>query len=78
MLETKIFDEIFLLINLYNANLECDQLTTFSTLLKWLEGIDDISNKKIILGGDFNLFLDCKLEAVGGNPSFKKKIYFKT
>ena len=62
ILETKIFDEIFLLINLYNANLECDQLTTFSTLLKLLEEIDDISNKKIILGGDFNLFLDRNLK----------------
>ena len=70
MLETTIFDEIFLLINLYNANLECDQLTTFSTLLKLVEEIDDTSNKKIILGGDFNLFQDCNLEAVGGNPSF--------
>ena len=79
MLETKISDEIFLLINLYNTNLECDQLTTFSNLLKFFEEIDDISNKSIISGGDFNLFLDCKLEAVGGNPSLKKKkIYFKT
>ena len=77
MLETKIFDEIFLLINLYNANLECDQLTTFSTLLKLLEEIDDISNKKIILGRDFNLFFDCKLEAFSGNPCLKKN-YFKT
>ena len=54
MLETKIFDEIFLLMNLYNANLECDQLTNFSTLLRLLEEMNDISNKKIILGGDFN------------------------
>ena len=75
MLETKIFDEIFLLINLYKANLEYDQLTTSSTLLKLLERIDDISNKKIILGGDFNLFLDYKLEAVGGNPSLKKNLF---
>ena len=75
MLETKIFDQIFLLINLYKANLEYDQLTTFSTLLKLLEQIDDISNKKIILGGDFNLFLDYKLEAVGGNPSLKKNLF---
>ena len=43
MLETKTFDEIFLLINLYNTNLECDQLTTFSTLLKFLEEIDDMT-----------------------------------
>ena len=36
------------------------------------------SNKKIILAGDFNLFFDPSLEASGGKPALKKKIYFKT
>ena len=33
-----------------------------------LEAFDDLENKIIILGGDFNLFLDPVIEAEGGNP----------
>ena len=38
-----------------------------------LKDIDNISDKKIILGGDLNLVFDCNLEASGGNPVLKKK-----
>ena len=38
----------------------------------FLEEIDDIRSKKIILGGDFNFFLDTKLEEKGGKPVLKK------
>ena len=38
-----------------------------------LKDIDNISDKKIILGGDLNLVFDCNLEACGGNPVLKKK-----
>ena len=34
--------------------------------------------KKIILGGDFNLIFDRNLEAYGGNPSLKKEKSYKT
>ena len=37
-----------------------------------VETFDDLENKIIILGGDFNLFLDFILEAEGGSPVFKK------
>ena len=33
----------------------------------------EISNKQVILGGDFNLIFDCKLETNGGNPVLKMK-----
>ena len=33
----------------------------------------EISNKQIVLRGDFNLIFDCKLETNGGNPVLKKK-----
>ena len=38
-----------------------------------LEKIDDINNKNIVFEGDFNLFLEVKLEAQGWNPVLKKK-----
>ena len=43
------------------------------TLKRLLEDIDNISAKKIIIGGDLNLEFDCNLEACGGNPVLKKK-----
>ena len=43
------------------------------TLKDLLEGIGNISDRKIILGGDLNLLFDCNLEACGGNPVLKKK-----
>lgn len=73
ILETSLLEEKFVLINLYNSNEESGQLETFSKLLSLIDEIDDLSTKKIILGGDFNLIFDRNLEAYGGNPSLKKK-----
>ena len=38
-----------------------------------LEKINDINNKSIVFGGDFNLFFEAKLDAQGGNLALKKK-----
>ena len=35
--------------------------------------IKNVKNKNIILGGDFNLHFDSKLEAKGGKPVLKKQ-----
>ena len=67
-------EETFVLVNVYNSNEESGQLETLSDLLALIEEIDEISTKKLILGGDFNLIFDCNLEAYGGNPTFKKKV----
>ena len=62
----------FLLINLYNSNTVSGQLSTFSTLQKLLQKLDDCNKKKIVFGGDFNLIFDCNSDASGGNPILKK------
>ena len=62
-MEVKIENEILLLINIYNANTENEQLSTLSDLSIILEKIDDINNKNIVFGGDFNLSFKAKLEA---------------
>ena len=72
ILEVKIENEVLLLINLYNANTENEQLSTLSDLSNMLEKIDDINNKSIAFWGDFNLFFEAKLEAQGGTPVLKK------
>ena len=72
LLDVKIDDTVFVLVNIYNANTENDQLQTLSDLNDILGNINDIETKNIILGGDFNVFFNLSLEANGGNPVLKK------
>ena len=46
----KLNDKKFLLVNIYNLNMESEQTKTLGTLKNLLEDIDNISDKKIILG----------------------------
>ena len=74
ILETLIDDSEFILINLYNANTESEQIQTFNELNTLLSNLDLSSEKHIIFAGDFNLFLDCSLDAKGGSPSLKNTL----
>ena len=69
----KVSDNNFLLINLYNANKESEQLNTLSTLCNLLDDVTDLHCKNIILGRDFNIFFNVTYEARGGNPKMKNK-----
>ena len=68
--EAKINEDNFIVINIYNSNTESEQLKTI--LQNMLDDIE-ISNKQIVLGVDFNLIFDCKLQTNGRNPILKKK-----
>ena len=72
-LDGKVGDNDFLLINLYNANKESEQLNTLSTLYNLLDDITDLHSNSIILAGDFNTFFNLTYEAHGGNPEMKSK-----
>ena len=63
---------VVILINLYNPKTKKEQVSTWRNLNLMLQTFDDLENKIIILGGDFNLFLDSALEAEGGSPVLKK------
>ena len=76
IVDTDIDEETFVLINLYNANTEAEQIKTICGLDQLLSDFCLDSNKKIITAGDFNLFFDPSLEASGGKPALKK-FYFK-
>ena len=52
----------FVLVNLYSANAEKDQLKTINELSEMLKSVNNISAKHIILGEDFNLYFDSLLE----------------
>ena len=55
IIEVKIENKVLLLINLYNANTENEELSTLSDLNNILEKINNINAKSIQFGGDFNL-----------------------
>ena len=67
-----IDDCVVILINLYNPNTEKEQVFIWEKLDLMLQIFDDLENKIIILGGNFNLFLDSALEVEGGSPALKK------
>ena len=63
----------YILVNIYKANTETEQIKVLNNLHLLLDSLDIHQNKQIILAGDFNLFLDTTLEAEGGSPCLKKK-----
>ena len=66
LLTEAIVDDIkFVLINIYNCNTESQQLLTLTELNKILQNVDNIGNKNIIIGGDFNFHFNSKLEQKG-------------
>ena len=74
ILEAMIDDCVVILINLYNPKTKKEQVSTWQNLNLMLQTSDDLENKIIILGGDFNLFLDSALEAEGDSLVFKKYV----
>ena len=73
LIEVIVDNVKFVLINIYNCNTESQQLLTLTKLHKILQNVDDIGNKNIIIGGDFNFHFNSKLEAKEGKPTLKKK-----
>ena len=66
VIEVKIDNSIFVLINIYNANTESEQLHTLNDLINILETFKDIQNKSTVLGDDFNVILNLSLDSYGG------------
>ena len=73
LLEIKIDESPYILINLYNPNTETDQVSVLNELDRMISSLNNTPNAQIILGGDFNFTFCSNLEASGGNPKMKKK-----
>ena len=78
LLEINIDDSLFVLINIYNANNEPNQVKTLTELAEILDCVGDIQNKNIIFGGDSNVIFYSFHEPQGRKPSLKKYILAKT
>ena len=69
-----LIDKIrYLMINLYNANSEVEQLQVLDSLASKLDDHDTDGDCIPIFGGDFNLYFDTSLDCSGGNPLLKKR-----
>ena len=73
ILDVSVNDSEYILINLYNANTEKEQINAFNNMFALLKKFEINPKKQIIMAGDFNLLFDSKLDAQGGNPTMKKK-----
>ena len=71
MLKSIIQNSKYLMINLYNANTEQQQVHTLEDVRSVLDQIDLDSEYKLIWGDNFNFYFDLSLEADGGKPSIK-------
>ena len=72
ILEATIDGSDYLLINLYNANTEREQLTKLKNINKLLKDFEDFHDEKVIFAGHFNLIFDKNLKSVEGSPLIKK------
>ena len=54
ILDAKLNDTNFLLVNFYNSNSESEQLSSFSSLQKLIVNIDDYHKKDIVFEGDLS------------------------
>ena len=77
VIEVKIDDSVFVLINIYNANTDSEQLHTLNDLINILETSEDIQDKSVVLGGDLNVIFNPFLDSEGGKPGIKKKTIAK-
>ena len=77
VIEVKTDDSVSVLINIYNANTEPEQLHTLNDLINILETFEDVQNKSAVLVGDFNVILNPSIDLKGGKPVIKKKTIAK-
>ena len=71
ILEVEIQKKPYVLINYYAPNLETEQVSVLNAILRKLTNFEMSDDAKIIFGGDFNMILNLKFDADGGNPSLK-------
>ena len=77
VLDVQIDDSDFLLMNIYNANTEKEQVSVLNELSTILSNFKNIHNHNIIFTGDFNIFFDASLDAKGGSPTLKSRSTIK-
>ena len=60
-----------MIVNVYNNNIEKEQVETLKKLDTFLSNFENINDFSFVIGGDWNFILDKDLDAYGGNPKLK-------
>ena len=74
ILDISIDDTHYILVNIYDANTDTEQIKVLNDLHLLLDRLDIHQNSLVILAADFNIFLDTTLEAEGDSPGLKKNL----
>ena len=69
ILKCIIQDTPFLVVNIYNANYEHEQVKVLQTIKSLIYELDEEHDYKVIASGDFNFIQDTVLDSDGGSPS---------
>ena len=75
--EIEIDVSVFVLVNIYNVNIELEKLHTLNNILNTPEIFEDIENKNIILDGDFVILNSC-FDVEDGKLVIKKQAIAKS
>ena len=73
VLDARIDDSDFLLINIYNANMEKEQVSVLNELITILSNLGNTLNHNVIFARNFNISFDASLHAKGGIPTLKSR-----
>ena len=72
-LDARIDEFDFLLINIYSANTEKEQVSVLNELTTTVSNFENIHNHSVIFAGDFNIFFGASLDAKSGTRTLKSK-----
>ena len=71
VLKCIIQDSPFLLISIYNANNETEQVSVIESIRSTIDTLDPDHSYDVVQGGDVNFIQDTVLDSDGGKPSLK-------
>ena len=77
MFDITLDTDQYILINLYNANTDTEQVKILEKLQSLLKNLDIRQSKGIISSGNMNVFFNSKKDTKSGKLLLKKKIHSK-
>ena len=69
LLKCIIQDSPFLLVSIYNANNETEQVSVIESIRSTIDTLDPDHSYNVVLGSDFNFIQDTVLDSEGEKPS---------
>ena len=77
IIQAKIHDEPFILVNYYAPNEEGAQIHVLSKIKESIQNLETEEDMTTIWGGDFSLVFDVQLDMGGGSPKTQTKLHMQ-